>query len=226
MAMVVALVGCASLERVGIPTQRSKAKAGLRIALDRNGWGDAMTDKEISQAIDWGYEDWEKDVERQAWADKILEKQQNQERLLSFAAKYVNGGEWVVPVEDRVASEEMPFTMTFGWHINKHPVVTPAIKLRSAKMINGKIHLDTDSIGGWSKWIDAEKQIELHGWIVRVMADGRAGSFDAARATPHPRDLHNVEAGEHGNPPWTPVERVFLMNNEGTERTNMVLVEQ
>ncbi|MHC4372203.1 MAG: hypothetical protein ACYSW8_31755 [Planctomycetota bacterium] len=217
------LAGCATMERLGLPTERSKTKAGIRLALDKHGYGSAMSDSQISQVVDWTYEDWQGDKERQAFANALASEKQNEATILSFASKYVSGGNWHLPIQDRPATE-MDFTMVFGWHPGKKPVLNPTIVLRSAKLLNGKIHLDTDSIGQWSKRVDNGK--ELHGWIVRVMADGMAGSFDGARAVPHPRDLHNIEAGDHGHPQWSAVEYVFLMNNEGTERTNMVLVEQ
>ena len=104
LAMAAMFSGCASMDRLGIPFTADKAKVGIRLILNREGYSEAMTDEEVSQIVDWVDSDWTQNQERQAFLDGIAERKENEASILAIAGKYFPGGEWNLPSKaDKIA---------------------------------------------------------------------------------------------------------------------------
>jgi len=189
--------GCASLNRLGIPFTADKAKVGIRLILDREGYGDSLTDAEVSQIVDWVDSDWTQDQERQAFLDVIAVREENEASILALAEKYYPGGEWNLPMKDVVAEEAEPHIVTkiSEWYGGED---------LSGAIVDSRFQLTVSDDG--RIWSPAPSDWPLNGDLnVMVCAayENAAGAlvggkYEWNRANPSPRSWSNIEEGYEG----------------------------
>lgn len=222
--LTVAATGCATMQRLVPGFEKRHAKSGIQLLLAREGYTNNLSQAETDQLVDWVYEDYENNAERQKFLNEIASRKQNEAVLLGFADKYFAGGDWSIPAKDQTAAEPAgandPFTA--GAHKGKAPAVDPAVKLRSVTLIGSKLHFDHDPLP-WTEFEDSGKT--LRGWVARLNATS-SGTFDMCRERVTPRSLENIHHGYGGQTAWTKNEWVCLVNKEGTKRSNWVKVQQ
>jgi len=197
IAVVVSMVtGCGTLNRLGIPFTADKAKVGIRLILDREGYGDNLTDEEVSQLVDWVDQDWTQNQERQVFLDGIASRQENEETILALADKYYPGGEWNLPMKD-VVTDAGPHIVTkidtwYGGEDLSEAVVDSRFQLTVSR--DGRTWSAAPS--DWPMKDDlnvmvcAAYQNDAGEWV--------GGKYEWNRASPSPRSFSNIEEGYEG----------------------------
>ena len=191
--------GCASLNRLGIPFTADKAKVGIRLILDREGYGDSLTDAEVSQIVDWVDSDWTQNQERQAFLDVIAAREENEASILALAEKYYPGGEWNLPTKPEVPNvEATPHIVTkidtwYGGEDLSGATVDPRFKLTVSS--DGRTWSPAPSDwpmkdGELNVMVCAVYQTETGHWV--------GGKYEWNRPSPSPRSWSNIEEGYEG----------------------------